>query len=64
MEKNKKISHTLYILYRLDEADVYHSKWLICIKDILNECNYGNYWYDQSVLKIGNLSQNVKQFFS
>ena len=59
----KKIPHTFYnMLYRLNEADMYHSQWLICIKDILNECNYGNYWYDQSVLKNVNLSKNVKQF--
>ena len=34
----------------------------VCIKDILNECNYGNYCYHQSVLRNVNLSKNVMQF--
>jgi hypothetical protein len=37
--KKEKISKTLYaILYQLDLCDVYHSKWLNCVKDILNKC--------------------------
>jgi hypothetical protein len=32
--KKEKISHTLYeILYKLQIGNVYHSKWLLCIKD-------------------------------
>jgi hypothetical protein len=40
--KKEKISRTLYdILYQLDLCDVYHSKLLNCVKDILNKCGLG-----------------------
>jgi hypothetical protein len=39
--EKEKISKTLYdILYQLDLCDVYHSKWLNCVKDILNKCGF------------------------
>ena len=63
MAKKEKISRTLYdMLYRLDEGDVYHSKWLLCIKDILFECGYDNCWTNQTVLSNMTLSKNVKMF--
>jgi hypothetical protein len=41
--KKEKISRTLYdILYQLDLCDVYHFKWLNCVKDILNTSNNCN----------------------
>ena len=43
--KKEKISRTLYeMLYKLDSADVYHSKWLKCIKDVLYECGFADAW--------------------
>jgi hypothetical protein len=37
------------ILYQLNFCDVYHSKWLNCVKDILNKCGFINCWNDQLV---------------
>ena len=62
--KKEKISRTLYdILYQLDLCDVYHSKWLNCVKDMLNKCGFINYWNDQFVPRNFNLSKKVKQYF-
>jgi hypothetical protein len=61
--KKEKISRTLYnILYQLDLCDVYHSKWLNCVKDILNKCGFINCWNDQLVPRNFNLSKKVKQY--
>ena len=49
------------ILYRLDFCDVCHSKWLNCVKDILNKCGFINCWNDQLVPR--NLSKKIKQHF-
>ena len=63
--KKEKISRTLYdILYQLDLCDVYHSKWLNCVKDILNKCGFINYWNDQFVPRNFNLLKKVKQYFN
>ena len=61
--KKEKISRTLYdMLYRLDKGDIYHSKWLICVRDVLFECGFHNCWNEQAVSRNVNLSRNVKQF--
>ena len=60
--KHEKIAYTLYkILYRLDQGNVYHSKWLNCVKDILDKTGFINCWNDQIVNKNFNLSRKVKQ---
>jgi hypothetical protein len=50
-------------LYQLDLCDVYHSKWLNCVKDILNKCGFINCWNDQFVPRNFNLSKKVKRYF-
>ena len=61
MEKKEKISHTLYeMLYKLPIGNVYHSKWLLCIKDILNSCCYLELWNNQVVESNFNLAKKVK----
>ena len=61
MEKKKK-SHTLYeMLYKQHIGNVYHSKWLLCIKDILNSCGYLELWNNQVVESNFNLAKKVKQ---
>ena len=60
--KKEKISHTLYgMLYKLHIGNVYHSKWLLCIKDILNSCGYLELWNNQVVENNFNLAKKVKQ---
>ena len=62
--KREKISHTLYdMLYKLDIGNVYHSKWLNCVKNILLESGYIQCWNDQSVTKNMCLSKNVKKYY-
>ena len=39
------------------------TKWLNCVKDILNKCGFINYWNDQFVPRNVNLSKKVKQYF-
>lgn len=40
---------TLYdIIYELDVADVFHSKWLNCAKDVFTTCGNNNCWRNQS----------------
>lgn len=47
--KQEKVSQTLSdIIYKLDVADVYHSKWLNCVKDVITTCGYVNCWINQS----------------
>ena len=60
--KHEKISYTLYnILYKLDKENVYHSKWLNCIKDILIKTGNTQVWDDQNVDVNFHLSKKVKQ---
>ena len=61
--KKEKISCTLYnMLYKLDKGNVFHSKWLLSVKDTLNECGFANCWNEQSVLRNMSLAKNVKMF--
>ena len=60
--KKEKISRTLYdMLYRLDAGDVYHSKWLIHVKNVLVSCGHMNLWVDQFLARNFCLSKKVKQ---
>jgi hypothetical protein len=61
VKKRKFLKH-YDILYQLDLCDVYHSKWLNCVKDILNKCGFINCWNDQLVPRNFNLSKKVKQY--
>ena len=63
MVKKRKFLKHYDILYQLDLCDVYHSKWLNCVKDILNKCGFINCWNDQLVPRNFNLSKKVKQYF-
>ena len=59
-----KIYRKLYeIIFKLDSGDIYHSKWLKCVKDLLFECGFGDAWNIQYVDLKCNLSKNVKQFY-
>ena len=49
------------MLYRLDAGDVYHSKWLIHVKNVLVSCGHMNLWVDQFVARNFCLSKKVKQ---
>ena len=49
------------MLYKLHIGNVYHSKWLLCIKDILNSCGYLELWNNQVVESNFNLAKKVKQ---
>ncbi len=63
--KKEKISVTLYsILYQLSKRNIYHSKWLLEIKNTLYECNYSMLWDNQMVSKSDNVSKNVKKCLS
>lgn len=62
--KKEKISRTLYeMLYKLDSSNVYHSKWLNCIKDILFECGFHDAWNNQFVDMNCQISKNIKQHY-
>ena len=62
--KKEKISRTLYeMLYKLDSGNVYHSKWLNCVKDIISECGFINAWNNQYIDTNCQLSKNVKQYY-
>ena len=50
------------MLHRLDEDDVYHSKWLPCINEILLECGYNHCRNNQTMERNVILSRQVKQF--
>ena len=39
---------------------IFHSKWICCIENILNDCGYSEYWIAQNVTKNVYLSKNVK----
>ena len=62
--KKEKISPTLYdMLYKLDSGDIYHSKWLNFVKNVLIECGFVDAWNTQYVDSKSSLSENVKQFY-
>jgi hypothetical protein len=44
----------------MHQWDIFHSKWICCIEDILNDCGYSEYWIAQNVTKNVYLSKNVK----
>lgn len=47
--RHEKISRTLYdIICKLSVVDVYHFKWLNCVKYVLTSCGYVNCWRNQS----------------
>ena len=48
------------MLYKLHIGNVYHSKWLLCIKYILNSCGYLELWNNQVVKSNFNLAKKVK----
>ena len=59
--KKDKISHLLYsLLYKLHEHNIFHSKWVISIKNILNDCGMSEFWLSQSVPRQLALSRLVK----
>ena len=51
------------MLRKLDIGNVFHSKWLNCVKDILLESGYIQCWNDQYVPKNICLSNNVKKYY-
>ncbi|CAG2193283.1 unnamed protein product [Mytilus edulis] len=51
------------MLYKLDSGNVYHSKWLNCVNDIISECGFINAWNNQYIDTNCQLSKNVKQYY-
>jgi hypothetical protein len=50
--KQDKISDMLYkLLFTMHQWDIFHSKWICCIENILNDCGYSEYWIAQNVTK-------------
>ena len=63
--KREKNSYTLYsILYQLSKRGIYHSKWLLDIKNTLYECGFNLMWDNQIIAKSDNISKNVKKCLS
>ena len=59
--KKEKISRMLYdIVFNLHKEDVFHSDWLLYIKDTLDKNGLLNYWNDQYAPKNVCLSKKVK----
>ena len=58
--KQDKISSKLYhILLEMHNRDLFHSKWLLYIKSILNDCGKDYFWLNQDGIP-SNISINVK----
>ena len=58
--KQDKISSKLYhILLEMHNRDFFHSKWLLYIKSILNDCDKDYFWLNQNESP-ANISMNVK----
>ena len=58
--KQDKISSKLYhILLEMHNRDLFHSKWLLYIKSILNDCGKDYFWLNQNESP-ANISMNVK----
>lgn len=60
--KQDKISSILYkLLYTMHNRNMYHSEWIRCVENTLNECGCSEYWLTQNVSKSVNLAKIVKQ---
>ena len=58
--KQDKISNKLYhILLEMHNRDLFHSKWLLHIKSILNDCGKDYFWLNQNEIPT-NISMSVK----
>ena len=58
--KPDKISSKLYsILLAMHNRDLFHSKWLMYIKDILNDSGLEHYWLNQTNVPL-HISKSVK----
>ena len=50
--KQDKIFAMLYkLLFNMHQWGIFHSKWICCIENILNDCGYSEYWIAQNVTK-------------
>ena len=58
--KQDKISNKLYhTLLEMNNRDLFHSKWLLYIKSILNDCGKDYVWLNQNEIPT-NISMSVK----
>ena len=58
--KQDKISNKLYhILLEMHNRDLFHFKWLLYIKSILNDCGKDYFWLNQNEIPT-NISMSVK----
>jgi hypothetical protein len=51
----------MLLVYKLDVADVFHSKWLNCVKDIITACGYANCWRNQPTDRLLHLSKKFSR---
>ena len=59
--KQDKISNKLYhILLEMHNRDLFHSKWLLYIKSILNDCGKDYFWLNQNEIST-NISMSVSR---
>ena len=60
--KHDKISHIMYkLMLELHNHNVYHSPWLVFVKESLEQLGFSNYWYSQYVGSNSVFSKSIKQ---
>ena len=58
-DKNTKYSSVIYnLLFKLHNSGAYHFKWFEKIKQLLDSCNFGHLWLDQTENK-GQFKRNI-----
>lgn len=63
--KQDKISALLYkLLFKMHSENFFHSKWICCIENTLNDCGLSEYWLSQQVPMKLDLPGIVKQCLS
>lgn len=59
--KQDKISVILYkLVYELHKRDIFHSPWIIYVKNTLDNLGLSNYWLSQSVNNLCSFKRKVK----